>query len=192
VLTQGAGQANLRKVAVKLPLSLALDAENAAGDWLCEFEEGQKAEPNCPRGSIIGRAKAFTPVLNRPLQGPVFFVKHVRVDPRTGQRIRTLPTLLLKLRGEVALNDRATSAVKGGKLVNTFGTVPDAPVSRFELTINGGRRGILVSNANLCRRPRSHLADVDIDRQNGKRADSGVRITMPCKTGSAKTKRRSR
>ena len=47
-LTQEPNQANLKKVRVKLPLSLALDPENAQG--LCEFEDGTKAEPRCPRG----------------------------------------------------------------------------------------------------------------------------------------------
>ena len=80
VLTQGAGQANMRKVAVKLPLSLALDPDNSQSDALCEFEAGKRVD--CPAASIIGHARAYTPVLNRPLEGPVYFVKNVRVHPR--------------------------------------------------------------------------------------------------------------
>ena len=62
--------------------------------------------------------------------------------------------------------------------MNTFSSVPDAPVSRFELTLRGGRRGILIVNGNPCRRNR--IADVQMDGQNGKRADRGVKIGMPC------------
>jgi hypothetical protein len=180
VLVQGAGQANMKRVRVKLPLSLALDPENAQSDALCEFEAGKRAD--CPASSIIGRARAFTPVLNRPLEGPVYFVKNVRVHPRTGRLIRTLPTLLITLRGEVAIDLRATSDVIGQKLVSTFPTVPDAPTSRFELNLNGGPRGILTvtGDRNLCARPRSHIADIEIDGQNGKRADQAVRIKTPC------------
>jgi hypothetical protein len=176
VLTQRPGQANLKKVAVKLPLSLALDPERAQSDDLCEFEAGQRVD--CPRSSIIGRARAFTPVLNRPLTGPVYFVKNVRIHPRTGNPIRTLPTLLIPLKGEVDIHLRAQSDTQRGKLVNTFSSVPDAPVSRFELALRGGRRGILIVNGNPCRRNRT--ADVQMDGQNGKRADRGVKIRMPC------------
>ena len=52
VLTQPGGQANLKKVRVALPLSLALDTDNANG--LCEFADGSKAEPTCPKASIVG------------------------------------------------------------------------------------------------------------------------------------------
>jgi hypothetical protein len=176
VLTQGPGQANLKRVAVKLPLSLALDPERAQSDDLCEFEAGQRVD--CPARSIIGRARAFTPVLNRPLTGPVYFVKNVRRHPRTGNLIRTLPTLLIPLKGEVDIHLRAQSDTQRGKLVNTFSAVPDAPVSRFELVLRGGRRGILIVNGNPCRRNR--IADVQMDGQNGKRADRGVKIRMPC------------
>jgi hypothetical protein len=133
---------------------------------------------DCPRRSIIGRARAFTPVLNRPLTGPVYFVKNVRVHPRTGNLIRTLPTLLIPLKGEVDIHLRAQSDTQRGKLVNTFSSVPDAPVSRFELVLRGGRRGILIVNGNPCRRNR--IADVQMDGQNGKRRDRGVKIGMPC------------
>jgi hypothetical protein len=183
VLRQGPGQANLKKVRVKLPLSLALDPNRAQSDDLCEFEAGQRVD--CPRRSIIGRARAFTPVLNRPLTGPVYFVKNVRVHPRTGNLIRTLPTLLIPLKGEVDIHLRAQSDTQGGKLVNTFSSVPDAPVSRFELVLRGGRRGILIVNGNPCRRNR--IADVQMDGQNGKRRDRGVKIRMPC--GKKKRKR---
>jgi hypothetical protein len=175
VLRQGARQANLESVAVKLPLSLALDPDNA--QTLCEFEDGLRVD--CPKESIIGRARAFTPVLNRPLTGPVYFVKGVRIDPRTGRRRRTFPTLLIPLRGEVALDLRATTSVRKKRLITTFPTIPDAPVSRFELQLNGGRNGILaVSNRHLCRG--RHVAGIEIDGHNGKRADTNVRVQTPC------------
>jgi hypothetical protein len=178
VLTQGDGQANMKRVVVKLPLSLALDPENAQSDALCEFEAGQRVD--CPPSSIIGDAVAFTPVLKQPLRGPVYFVKNIRIHPVTGRQIRTLPTLLITLRGEVAINVRATSDVIDEKLVSTFHTVPDAPVSRFVLTLNGGAKGILVATRNICRRPRSHITDMEIDGHNGKRADQAVRMRTPC------------
>jgi hypothetical protein len=177
VVTQRRGQANIGKVQVKLPLSLALDPENAKA--LCEFDDGEKV--NCPKASIIGSARAVTPVLNRALTGPVYFVKGIRIDKKTGRRIRTLPTLLVPLRGEVAIDLRAKSSIQDGKLVNTFEAVPDAPVSRFELNLKGGRNGILVvtGGRNVCRG--QQVAQVNSDGQNGKRRDFQVRMTTPCK-----------
>ncbi len=177
-LTQPAKQAGIKSVKVALPLSLALDPENAASDDLCEFEEGQKLDPKCPASSIIGTAKATTPLLNRPLAGKVYFVKNVRIDKRTGRRIRTLPTLLLALRGEVSLNVKAQSTVENNKLVSTFATVPDAPVTRFDLTLKGGPKGILVVNGNACKR--SNTANIALRAQNTKRKTANTHITTPC------------
>ena len=66
-LTQKPGQSNLKKVRVALPLSLALDTDNANG--LCEFVDGSKVEPTCPKASIVGSATAVTPILDEPLIG---------------------------------------------------------------------------------------------------------------------------
>ena len=178
-VTQGLDQANFKQVTTILPLSLALDPNNA--QKLCEFEEGQRVQ--CPKESIVGRATAVTPVLNQPLSGPVYFVKNVRIDPRTGNKIRTLPTLLIPLRGEVAIDLRANSSVKGGRLVTTFAAVPDAPVSSFELNLNGGKHGILVATRNICGRQKP-VAEIDADGQNGKRHDFNVRMRSPCPKAS--------
>ena len=178
-MTQPRHQAGIKSVKVALPLSLALAPENAVSDTLCEFEEGQKADPKCPKSSIVGSAKAVTPLLNRPLSGPVYFVKNVRIDKNTGRRIRTLPTLLLALRGEVALNVRATSSVEHNKLVSTFKTVPDAPVTRFDLTLKGGPEGILVVNGNACRRDKT--ATITLNAHNNKRQTTAATTNPACK-----------
>jgi hypothetical protein len=181
VLRQAPGEAGMKQALTRLPLSLALDPERAQADDLCEFEEARKDDPNCPEASIIGRARAFSPLLNRPLEGPVYFAKNVRFHPRTGNPIRTLPTLVTELSGEIDLVVRATTDTERGKLVTTFPDIPDAPVDRFELNLAGGRDGILVvSGTNLCRRPRGHVTEVDTDGHNGGRRDFDVRMKTPC------------
>jgi hypothetical protein len=178
VLTQPASQANLKKVRVALPLSLALDPDNANG--LCEFVDGSKAEPSCPKASIVGSATATTPVLNQPLSGPVYFVKNVRKDPKSGREIRTLPKLVVPLVGQngVKLKLTGTSAVEDDQLVTTFDNIPDAPVSSFKLNITGGKGGILVvSDADICKA--TQIAEQQIDGQNGKAADTDVYIATP-------------
>jgi hypothetical protein len=178
VLTQAAGQANLKKVRVALPLSLALDPDNANG--LCEFVDGSKAEPTCPKASIVGTAAAVTPILDEPLSGPVYFVKNIRKDAKSGREIRTLPKLVIPLVGQngVKLTLTGTSAVENDQLVTTFDNIPDAPVSSFKLNINGGKGGVLVvSDADICKS--TQIAEQQVDGQNNKQADTDVYIQTP-------------
>ncbi len=177
-VTQPAGQANLKKVVVSLPLSLALDPDNAQA--LCEFSDGSKVDPTCPKGSIVGKAVARTPILDQPLTGPVYFVKNIRKDPKSGREIRTLPKLVIPLTGEngLRLNLVGTSNVVGDHLVTTFDNIPDAPVSDFTLDIDGGKSGILVvSGADICKS--TQVADQQVDGQNGKTADADVYLQTP-------------
>jgi len=181
----GVGEAGIEKAKVTLPKSLALDPENAQA--LCEFVDGTKPdiENHCPKGSIIGRARAATPLLDRPLAGNVYFVKNVERNPRTGALIRKLPMLVVALRGEIAINlvGKSTTA-KDGRLVNTFGSVPDAPISRFNLSIQGGGNGILAvtrtrqARINLC--AGRHAAEVAMDGQNGRHRAFDVAVKTPC------------
>ncbi|HYJ00495.1 MAG TPA: hypothetical protein VEX36_12570 [Thermoleophilaceae bacterium] len=194
VTQKGIGAAGIEKAVVKLPKSLALDPANAQA--LCEFTDGTKPdiEKHCPKGSIVGRVKATTPILDKPLAGNVYFVKNVRRNAR-GNLIRTLPMLVVALRGEIAVNLKGTSSTtKDGRLVNTFAAVPDAPVTKFNLNIAGGRNGILTvtrtakSRINLCSAPKSHVATVQMDGHNGARRDFNTRVKTPC---ARKTKRTS-
>jgi len=64
----------------------------------------------------------------------------------------TLPDLVFALRGqgiEVDLVGRIDS-FRGG-IRGTFPTIPDAPVRKFVLRLNGGRRGVLVNAESLCK-----------------------------------------
>ena len=196
VTQQGVGEAGIDKVVVRLPKSLALDPNNAQA--LCEFEAGTKPdlENHCPKGSIVGWARAVTPLLNQPLAGNVYFVKNVRRDPDTGNLIRTLPMIIVALRGEIALNLRGeSSTTKAGKLVNTFASVPDGPISQFNLNIRGGHNGILAvtrtrrAKINLC--AGRHIAEVDNDGQNGRRHDRDVRMKTPCTKKQTKNAKRA-
>ena len=144
-LTQPGGQANIRSAVVSLPLSLALDPTNSA--HVCSYDVATAVHGGavgCPASTIVGTATAVTPLLSQPLTGKVYLVQGIRFGPQ-GQRIRTLPSLLAALRGQIALDLRATTSVTNiGQLVTTFSTIPDAPVSKFTLTIAGGRKGLLV------------------------------------------------
>jgi hypothetical protein len=176
VATQPDRQAGIASTRVSLPLSLALDPANA--DELCSVEGGQQA--NCPKGSIIGSVSATSPILHRRLYGPVYFVQGVRTDPTTGRQIRTLPTLLATLRGEVAIDVRAVTSVERGHLVTTFPALPDAPITRFAMNISGGKHGVLVANHGLCN-GRKQVATGAFGGHNGKQASLEVTLGLPCR-----------
>jgi hypothetical protein len=194
--TQRSGEAGIQKVEVRLPKSLALDPSNAQA--LCEFTDGTKddLENHCPKGSIVGRAKAVSPLLKGPLAGNVYFVKNIRIDPKTGNQIRTLPMIIVALRGEIDINLKGVSSTtKDGKLVNTFDNVPDAPVSSFNLNINGGNTGILAvtrtrnAKINLC--AGRHTAEADIDGHNSRRNDLNITMKTPCSKRQTKAAKRA-
>jgi hypothetical protein len=185
-VTQEGRQANIGSARVRLPLSLALDPFNTRK--VCGYEAGLRAD--CPAATRIGSATAVSPALNRPLRGPVYLVQGIRIHPQTGARIRTLPSLLAKLDGEVRINLRGTTDVERLRLVSTFERVPDAPVSSFELRIAGGRRGILAVTGRrrgICQRRRG--SDVRLTGQNGKLAASRVRMKAPCRSPRLRIRR---
>ena len=185
-VTQTVGEAGIKRAEVRLPRSLALDVDNAQA--LCEFADGTKPdlENHCPKGSIVGRVRASSPLLNRPLVGNVYFVKNVRTDPDTGNTIRTLPMIIAALRGEIAVNLHGESSVDSrNRLVSTFSTIPDAPVSKFNLNIKGGRNGILAvtrtrrSKINICNSRQT--AKSQMDAYNGRAHNRNIRIKTPCR-----------
>jgi hypothetical protein len=182
-LSQAFGQANLKKVKVTLPLSVALDPDNAQA--LCKPAEA--AARACPDASIIGRASAVTPALHEPIAGPVYFVEGTRVGP-SGRIIKTLPKLWLKLAGEgVPLDLWADSEVDSEqRLVSTFNTIPDAPVTSFHLDIIGGQHGVLVANTDVCLAPK--VTTIVYTGQNGVQTTKSLSVKVPeCTPHLAKT-----
>jgi hypothetical protein len=167
------GQANLSSVRVTLPLSLALDPRNTRN--LCSVASA--AADNCPSNTIVGKATAVTPLLSTPLSGNVYLVQGIRTN-KSGQTIKTLPGLLIPLRGALALDLTAKTSVSHNRLVTSFGSIPDTPVSRFGLTINGGSRGILVTTKSLCRS--KQVARVTEVGQNGKTHNARRKISTSC------------
>ena len=77
---------------------------------------------------MIGYAKAITPILPVPLEGPAYFVSH------GGE---AFPSLEIVLQGYGITIDLTASTFisKTGITSSTFNTVPDQPVTSFELTL---------------------------------------------------------
>lgn len=145
-VTQRESEAGLRSAQVALPTGVALQASNA--ETLCE--KADAARDACPKASIVGSATADTTILGRRLFAPVYFVKGTR-RTATGKEVATLPTLYVPLSGDgVRVNLRGETSVSHGRLVTTFGAIPDQPITTFTLNIDGGRRGIIAATRDLC------------------------------------------
>jgi hypothetical protein len=173
-LTTQPGSANLRTATVKLPLSVALDPDNAQA--LCKPQ--QRAALACPAASIVGRASARS-ILPDPLTGPVYFVQGTRVS-KTGRVISTLPKLWIPLSGDgVTIDVNADSDVDSTeRLVTTFHDVPDAPISSFRLDLTGGRHGILVVSGKPGTCDRAKTLDSQFVGHNGVVAETVGQVAV--------------
>jgi hypothetical protein len=136
VLTAKPGQANLRRISVAMPHSEFLDQ----GHIRTVCTRVQFAADACPRGSIYGRARALTPLLDRPLKGLVYL--------RSSSH--ELPDLVVDLRGQIQIVLAGRIDSVNGGIRTTFGSTPDAPISKFILDMKGGKRGLLVNSRSLC------------------------------------------
>ncbi len=170
-LTMPPGGANVAKASVALPHSEFLDQSHIR--TVCtrvQFAEAGGNGAGCPAGSVYGRARAITPLLDSPLEGPVF----LRSNPEG-----TLPNLVAALQGQipVELVGRIDS-VKGG-IRTTFEGAPDAPVSKFVLEMQGGKKGLLENSVNLCKT--TNRATALFDGQNGKVHDFNPVVRNSCK-----------
>jgi hypothetical protein len=134
--------ANVARAQVNLPHSEFLDQGNL--NKTCT--RPVLLEGKCPKTSIYGKAEVWTPLLEGPLQGPVYLV---------GGFGYKLPALVAELNGQirVVLVGKVDSGSNKG-IRTTFETVPDAPVSRFVLEMKGGKKyGLLENSENLCAKP---------------------------------------
>ncbi|HEX5713480.1 MAG TPA: hypothetical protein VFX85_09230 [Solirubrobacterales bacterium] len=172
-LTMPKGGANIQRAAVTLPKTEFLEQSHIR--TICT--RVQYAAKSCPKASIYGYAKAWSPLLDQPLQGPVYL--------RSSSN--PLPDLVASLDGQIHIDLSGRIDTKNARIRNTFDLVPDAPVSKFVLTMQGGRKGLLVNNTELCKaKPR---ADVKFDGQNGKTADSRPLVKADCGKKGKKRKK---
>ncbi|MDX6654421.1 MAG: hypothetical protein QOH18_1131, partial [Solirubrobacterales bacterium] len=127
-LTAREGDANIARATLTLPRSELIDQGHIK--TICT--RPLLAAHECPDASIYGYARAESPLLDDELAGPVYLVPSTHV----------LPDLLADLRGQVEIQlHGVVKSVKGGRIRSTFSPVPDVPVSKFVLTMQGGKKG---------------------------------------------------
>ncbi len=175
-VTQKAGEADIKSVRVELPKKLPSRATTLRKACL---EAVFVADPaSCPPGSVVGEAIAHTPVLPVALSGPVYFVSH------GGAKFPELVTVLQGYGVTIDLFGETHIASKTGITTSNFGSLPDTPISSFELKLPERSNSALVSTAGgLC--GRKLTMPTTIVGQNGARIQQTTKIAV---TGCVKRK----
>jgi hypothetical protein len=176
VLKPRPGDANISSVSVALPHSEFLAQEHIR--TICT--RVQFAADACPARSIYGKVTATSPLLDYPVSGPVYL--------RSSDN--KLPDLALSLHGPASQPIRfeaagRTDSVNGG-IRNTFDFVPDVPVSKLTLQLQGGKKGLLVNSKDICATG-AGKADAAYTAHNGLGYEAQPQLRVKC-GGKAKKK----
>jgi hypothetical protein len=175
-------EANVAKVKVELPKRLP--ARLTTLQKACTEGTFEANPASCPAASVVARATAVTPILPVPLTGPAYFVSHGGAK---------YPELITVLQGYgVTIDLHAETFIsKKGITTGTFSSVPDDPVSSFELQFPQGPHSAFTTEGSLC--SGKLTVPTIFTAQDGAVIHQGVRIKVtgcPRKKHKAKTVRR--
>jgi hypothetical protein len=155
-------ESNLQDLALRFPRSEFV--EQGHFRTICtrvQFAAGAGNGSSCPKGSVYGHVTVTTPILDQPLSGPVFL--------RSSSH--NLPDVVLALKGpaefpiDIEVSTRIDS-IKGG-LRAIASETPDVPVSRVDLQMQGGQKGLFVNSQDIC--AAKHRADLRLVAHNNRR-----------------------
>jgi hypothetical protein len=171
-------QSNISHVRVELPKQLP--ARLTTLQKACPAATFEANPASCPSQSLVGIAKASTPVLPVPLTGPAYFVSH------GGE---AFPNLIVVLQGYGVRIDLIgdTFISKAGITSSTFTNVPDVQVSSFELYLPEGPYSALAANGNLCKQKLTLPSSFTAQDGAQLKEDTPVQVTG-CARAKAKAK----
>ncbi len=165
-INQPPDQANISSVLLQLPRQLP--SRLTTLQKACP-EATFAANPyGCPAGSVVGGARANTPVLPGKLTGPVFLVSH-------GGAAFPDTDLLLEADG-VRVIVVGNTNIKKGITTTNFATTPDVPVTSITVNLPLGPHSALAANGNLCSSP--VVMPTTITGQNGKVVKQNTKVAV--------------
>jgi hypothetical protein len=177
-VTQKPGEANVHKVELELPL--VLPSRLSTLQKACTEAQFNANPADCPAASVIGTAKAVTPVLQTPLTGPAYLVSRAAA---------AFPDVEFVLQadergGDVEIVLDGKTQIKQGITYSRFETVPDAPIDSFEANLPEGPYSVFTTahpgRTNLC--AQKLLLPLTITGQNGAVIKQAPRIeVMGCR-----------
>jgi hypothetical protein len=174
-------QSNIKSVKVDLPKQLP--SRLTTLQKACTSKVFDANPSACPADSRVGMAKALTPILPVPLEGPAYFVSYGDLK---------FPELIVVLQGygfTIYLHGE-TFISKKGITSSTFRTIPDQPVTSFELTLPAGPDSALAANGNLCKVKGGLKMPTAFVAQNGLTLHQSTPIAVSgCAKAKAKAKK---
>jgi hypothetical protein len=177
ILTPRPGDANIASVSVAFPKSEFL--ENAHIRTVCT--RADFAASNCPQGAIYGKARAITPLLDFPLEANIYLRSSDNLLPDVVPDFRGPPEHPIKFESAGRVD-----SVNGG-IRNTFDFIPDVPITRVLVRLQGGKKGLLVNSRDIC--AHTYRATVKFTAHNGMRHTIRPKmVALACK----KAKKRKR
>jgi hypothetical protein len=163
------GDANIDSTVVTLPHSAFLDQAHIR--TICtrvQYAAGAGNGSQCPPGAVYGHVLAVSPLLDTPLEGPVIL--------RSSSH--KLPDMVFALHGLVDIEAVGRiDSVKGG-IRSSFEAIPDAPLSKVVLEMEGGKKGLIVNSRNLC--AKLSQAEVRFTGHNGRHSTSESPVKPQC------------
>lgn len=136
VLSGGSDEASIASAVFSLPRTELLDLRHLRG--LCA--QGT-APPRCPDGSRLGRLRLSSPLFDQPAEGSVYLVAPSR----------RLPELVAEVRsGDLRFVLHGRTVIRKGRFGISFPAIPDIPLSRAVLSLDGGRSGLFVNSRSPC------------------------------------------
>jgi hypothetical protein len=172
---RGPQDSNLKEISVALPHAEFVAQNHIKG--ICS--RAAFAADRCPADSVYGSAVAYTPLLEAPLRGDVYL--------RASQG--KLPDLVASLHsGSIRIIlEGAIGPTRQGGIKAYFAELPDEPIERFVMRLDGGRRGLLQNSYDICTAP--PLAQVKALAQNNISAQFTTTLRGQCaKKKKAKAK----
>jgi hypothetical protein len=168
VLTAKPGEANSRSFSLTLPKSEFID--QAHFRTICT--RVQYAANQCPAGSIYGYVKAKSPLVDYTLQGPIYLRSSSHKLPDAVAALHGPPSQPIAIDAVARID-----SVNGG-LRSRVQTVPDAPISKVIVSLQGGKKGLFQNSTNICKG--IHRMAVSFTGQNGKVADTTPALKAKC------------
>jgi hypothetical protein len=178
ILTAKPGEANIAGLSITLPRSEFIDQ----GHFRTICTRVQFAASQCPAGSIYGHVTATSPLVDYPLEGPIYLRSSVHKLPDTVASLHGPPSQPIALEGAARVD-----SVKG-RLRARVQTFPDAPITKVVIEMQGGKKGLFQNSTNICKG--THEIAVSFTGQNGKAHSASPALKAQCGQGSGKKSKR--
>lgn len=136
-MTPRPGDANLSAATVTLPAGVATDLNNLQAP--CSAAAFETA--SCPASARVGSATARVSITPEVITGDVFLVSVA------GLR---LPGIGMSFTGRYAQRVLSTVRVDGERIVTDFASIPDLPLTRLDLVIDGGAKSPIQLSKRAC------------------------------------------